>query len=146
VREQQLRADTLCQAEANAAGLPAQTYRAWLSSPFLSAAVRISRNAPFMTPNRMRVANSLSDLTDGNIANPINIHADGGVADASFTAAVTGTDTTGGPTGSTCGGNWSDQAGFFTYGYPLATNFSWTIQTSAMCGFNMLPVYCMRAQ
>ena len=63
-------ADSICQTRANAAGLTG-TYKAWLSTGSTNAKSRIP-NVPYELVNGTTVANSIADLTDGSLQNPIN--------------------------------------------------------------------------
>ena len=77
-------ADARCQGLADAAGLPG-TYRAWLSSTTESPSTRfIQSEGPYVLVNGTLIANSWTDLTDGALANPINLTERGTAPPASF--------------------------------------------------------------
>ncbi len=70
-------ADDKCQTEADAAGLPG-VYKAWLSSSTRGPNVRFTRfTGPYRRVDGEIVANDWSDLTDGTIANRIDVAANG---------------------------------------------------------------------
>lgn len=65
-------ADNACQARATAAGLPG-TYKAWLSDSATSATSRLAHpSVPYKLVDGTLIANSWTDLTDGDLQNPIN--------------------------------------------------------------------------
>jgi hypothetical protein len=71
-------ADAECQSAAEAAGLPG-VYMAWLSAtPMAEVATRFSHDGgPFVRPDGEVIAEDWADLTDGSLAAPIDITADG---------------------------------------------------------------------
>lgn len=71
----QTTADSICQSEADDAGLLG-TYRAFLSTTSRSAASRLA-DAAYVRPDGVSVARSLADLVDGAIQNAINVNAAG---------------------------------------------------------------------
>ena len=65
-------ADARCQAAAREAGLPG-VFRAWLSTAAEPAGARIARkDVPYVMPGGIRVADNYADLTDGDLAHPID--------------------------------------------------------------------------
>lgn len=74
-------ADSQCQSEADAAGLPGE-YAAWLSGILTSDEARdVLRQFPgdFVLPDGTKVADGWSDLTDGTLDHQINMRANGTV-------------------------------------------------------------------
>ena len=79
-------ADARCQAAARQAGLPG-VFRAWLSTPAEPAGARIAhRNVPYVMPGGIRVADTYADLTDGDLAHPIDRTASGAAVASPFLA------------------------------------------------------------
>ena len=70
-------ADAICQGEADRAGLGG-TFVAWLSTSDTDARDRVD-DVLYRRLDGQLVAVDLNDLTDGSIANPINLDVDGGV-------------------------------------------------------------------
>ena len=65
-------ADARCQAAARQAGLPG-VFRAWLSTAAIPAGARIAhKDVPYVMPGGIRVADNYADLTDGELAHPID--------------------------------------------------------------------------
>lgn len=65
-------ADARCQDAARQAGLPG-VFRAWLSTAAQPAGARLARkDAPYVLPDGARVADNFADLTDGELAHPID--------------------------------------------------------------------------
>ena len=65
-------ADARCQAAARHAGLPG-VFRAWLSTAAKPAGARIAhKDVPYVMPGGIRVADNYADLTDGELAHPID--------------------------------------------------------------------------
>ncbi len=64
--------DLHCQTLANAASLPG-TYKAWISDSTGSPSTRFTRGGPYQLVDGTLIANDWADLTDGSIANPINL-------------------------------------------------------------------------
>ena len=72
-------ADAICDARAQQAGLlPAQGYRAWLSTTTVDAITRLA-DQRFVLVDGRDVAQTLADLTDGQLAAPIEISELGAV-------------------------------------------------------------------
>ncbi|MCO4772992.1 MAG: hypothetical protein KDA24_23365, partial [Deltaproteobacteria bacterium] len=88
-------ADAVCQTRANAAGLGG-TYKAWISGSSYSSspASRFTRSTsvPYVRVDGALVANNWADLTDGTIANPINIDEFGNTQTYSFAWSFTRVD------------------------------------------------------
>ena len=65
-------ADARCQAAARRAGLPG-VFRAWLSTSAQPAGARVvHKDVPYVMPAGIRVADNYHDLTDGQLAHPID--------------------------------------------------------------------------
>ncbi|OGE19783.1 hypothetical protein A2871_02250 [Candidatus Daviesbacteria bacterium RIFCSPHIGHO2_01_FULL_41_23] len=130
-------ADQRCQQLADAAGIGSSsgqglTYKAWLSdNAGNSPSTRFTRSSvPYRLVGGTLVANNWSDLTDGNLASPINKDE----TDTSRTKVVfSATGTNGSYSGTyTCsnwsgtdGGGWNDNGS----GYSLFTDWRWTRST-----------------
>jgi WD40 repeat protein len=73
-------ADTICQAEADgpASIVPSGTYLAWLSDGTDSPDTRFTKSShPYMLPDRTKIAEDFTDLTNGSILHTINIDPTG---------------------------------------------------------------------
>ena len=65
-------ADARCREAARQAGLPG-VFRAWLSTADEPAGARIvHKDVPYVMPGGIRVADNYADLTDGDLAHPID--------------------------------------------------------------------------
>ena len=76
-------ADTICNDEAVAAGLPG-VYKAWLADQTAASAPASSffqATGPYVMPDGTQVADDWADLTDGSLDNFITVTADGGSAE-----------------------------------------------------------------
>ena len=131
-------ANALCQTHATDAGLDG-TYQAWVSNGSVNPSIsfdRTSDSIPYYLVNAEKVADNWSDLTDGDIENPINADENGNIV-PSGTRVWTGTryDVTVGQ-GSQCN-NWvaggSNQYG--SIGSTDNTDALWTYEggTAARC-------------
>ena len=79
-------ADARCQAAARQAGLPG-VFRAWLSTAVEPAAARIAhKDVPYVMPGGIRVADNYADLTDGELAHPIDRTEHGSAVPSPFLA------------------------------------------------------------
>lgn len=122
-------ADAICGAEASAAGLSG-TYLAWISSSTTSPAVRMTRDSrAFARPDGVLIANDWADLTDGNLAAPIERNAAGGTpASACNTNASpvwTATDPTGHSSGASCV-DWTNASDMTHPGFYYQSDARWT--------------------
>ncbi len=73
-------ADAKCQAEADGAAsiVPSGTYLAWLSDGTNSPDTRFTKSShPYMLPERTKIAEDFTDLTDGSILHTINMDPTG---------------------------------------------------------------------
>jgi len=76
-----LGADEMCQQQASVAGLPG-IYRAWLSTGSSNPESRFTSSPNgYMMPNGSLLATSWNDLTDGSLANKLNITQHGDLID-----------------------------------------------------------------
>lgn len=68
-------ANTICEQSANAAGLPGDNYRAWLSTQITSASEHLyhASNSYILADRSTVVASNWDDLTDGVLLNGINL-------------------------------------------------------------------------
>ena len=93
-------ADTICQNAAISAGLIG-TYKAWLSTGedgYTGTDARqrlIHSPRPYIRTDRVRVAGNWPDLTDGELANPINVDENGDLVNGPNFLVWTGTDASG---------------------------------------------------
>ena len=138
-------ADAICQGEADRAGLGGN-FVAWLSTSDTDARDRVD-DVLYRRLDGQLVAVDLNDLTDGSIANPINLDVDGGLGgSASF--VFTGTLADGTAAAGNCQ-NWTrdfDGVGGVAgagVGQKSLTNSGWTIDPfNFACGAQQLPIYC----
>jgi hypothetical protein len=140
-------ADAICQNLAAAANLPG-SYMAWLStfddvSIIITPSTRFRRSQqPYQRVDGVVVANDWADLTDGNLANPIdkteqnqtrvqqvwtNTLADG--------ITVSADD---------CFDWTSDSLGFGRFGRSNATNLFWTTDVNEFCDNAAQGLYCFQ--
>ncbi|NIP84473.1 MAG: hypothetical protein GTO03_02510 [Planctomycetales bacterium] len=134
--------DTICQREADAVPLGG-SWVAWLSTvnPQVNAVDRLSAGS-FALLDSTPVAASIADLTDGNIANPINLTPTSQVVQG---PVWTGTATTGlpGAPPNDCTG-WT--AGpFGWYGEASRSDGGWTFVDTLPCD-DALRLYCFEVQ
>ncbi len=115
-------ADSLCQAEAEAASLPG-TWTAWISNSSTDAQDRITDGIYRLRTVTTVVANSKADLTDGTLNNAINLNASGGTETGGVWTgtAVDGTEGT-----SHCTDWGVHSADTATIGDSSATDSTWT--------------------
>ena len=125
-------ADSLCQAEADNAGL-AGNYRAWLSDSFQSPAVEFTQlTTPYILPDGAVIAESYVDLTDGIIDTPVSVSPNLSTPGNNLVWSATATDGTAisAPNGAQpfCN-NWSSSNSLNEthIGDSTATSASWTI-------------------
>jgi hypothetical protein len=121
-------ADAECASLAAAASLPSNTYKAWLSTSTLNAATKFGTARGFVRPDGRPFADQVSDITAGNILNPLILDEGGnnlahqivwtGTTDAGIASAfacgdwLIGTGVSFGELGESTGGAgaWSDDA------------------------------------
>lgn len=141
-------ADSLCQIEADNAGLLG-SYRAWLSDSSQSPAAEFTQfTTPYIRPDGVVVADTYTDLTDGNISTPISIT--GTLKTPSNSFVWTGTGTNGIAMAAPNGlqpfcGNWSsaDSSSETFVGNSTATSAPWTIAPLTVgCGAVSAHLYC----
>lgn len=145
-------ADTLCQKDAVAAGLPG-TYKAWLSDGTTAnspAASFTQSRVAYIRPDAAatEVAANWTGLTSGTLENPINATATGAagyylawsIVNTNGTPALTGS-----PAIASCNG-WTSASSSVggSVAYTGDTNSQWTyIAESATCD-NAIPLYCIQ--
>jgi len=137
-------ADTICDTRAATAGLPANTYIAWVSasgSGGQSAASRI----PFTTrgwvrPDGVPFANTRVELLDGDILAPLRI--DENNVDVGSVLVGTATLATGSTDGADCVG-LSGSGESITFGYSDATRRVWTDANASISCFASVHMYCL---
>ena len=136
-------ADAICQRLADAANVFG-SYKAWLSDSTVSPANRFSMSsAPYIRVDGIRVADSFSDLIDGNLTNPINV--DETSAKPVDDRVWTGTQIDGTTDGREqhCG-NWQSTTGDGSFGVSSDTNRNWTDTLAAdACSISDKRLYCM---
>jgi len=140
-------ADALCQADADAAGLPG-TYKAWISESLASPTTSSPATtfnptfSPYVLPDGTIIANDWADLTDGSIQNPINLTADG-LTTITNGSVWTGTlaDGTAAPTTSETCIEWTALGGTGMSGNPTQTTSDWTNTNTIVCS-GFLRLYC----
>ena len=134
--------DATCQAKADAASLGG-TWMAWASDSTTSPDARFNKSVgPYKLVNGTLIANSYTDLTDGTIANPINIDEFGSAAGGN--RARTGTLSNGlVATGEHCS-DWTNDTQNTPYGavgrYDQ-TNASWSRGAAQFCT-DPTRIYC----
>lgn len=131
--------DTVCQNRANAANLLG-TWKAWLSDSTTNAKDRITDSGPWHLVSGPKVANNISDLTDGTLNAPINRNEFGSVV--STVEVFTGTFYNGLKTTETCN-NWASNSGtdLGSTGTTNQSNQSWSQSSSNYCN-TPSPIYC----
>ena len=131
-------ADSLCEAEANQAGLPG-SYVAWLSTSSVDARDRLTGASGWVRPDGLPVAATIEDLARGRLLYPIDIEAAGNRAPGLNVWTGTGVD--GRAAGGDCGG-WEASVGTTTTGFVGSGPVDWTANTSSIgCGRDAL-LYC----
>ena len=140
-------ADCICQEHADSVGLNA-LYAAWLADDSGSPDTRFVQSfvQPYVRIDNKLVANDWTDLTDGSIANPLNIDENGNAIPTSTTVVWTHVRTN----GTTDGGatddciNWTGGQSFSFGGVGRhgSTGGTWTdVNALANCSV-ALSLYC----
>ncbi|MBI2550208.1 IPT/TIG domain-containing protein [Candidatus Woesearchaeota archaeon] len=138
-------ADNRCQFYANGGGFGG-TWKAWLSTSTVNANTRIT-DATYRRLDNVIVANSMADLTDGSIANRINVSSDGSML--GFQYVWTGTTAAGVyPGGSSTTYSCSDWASSSSShsgigGFTSYTTSSWTYGSRLTCN-SLERLYCFK--
>jgi len=144
-------ADNICQGVANNAGLGG-SWKAWISQSGSSPSTRFTQSStPYILLNGTVIANNWADLTDGTLANPINIDENGQVqtsVSAWSNTTISGTfdsNSNGGCGGTVCGswtiGGSCNNPNCGQTGNSGATDQNWTRGGAACCHVNMR-LYC----
>jgi len=97
-------ADQQCQARAEAAGLPKNTYRAWLSASSVNAIDRLGEARGWVRVDGKPFADSKADLAAGKIFYPIRVNEFGVYEDSPYERVWTGTYSSGIVSEDTCNG------------------------------------------
>lgn len=138
-------ADQRCQSLAAKAGLSNPlTFKAWLSTPGMSASERLLHSrGRYVLANGLVVAQSWEALTSGTIENPIMVDEHSETQD---TLAWTGTLATGEPAlGSEFCEDWDDNSGLLKYGgvgVSASSDSTWSFFDQGPCG-SELRLYCV---
>jgi hypothetical protein len=149
-----LGADEFCNDLAFQAGLPGD-YLAWNSTVLSYPNFDFVQEGVYIRTDEQVIANSYEDLTDGNIAHPINLDENGfatavmGVAGCNNVTSPVWSNTT--PFGEFAGGSactgWTINSNITTatIGTALATDASWSQipNCNVPCG-SFLPIYCVQ--
>ena len=133
-------ADELCDAAAAAGGLPG-TYAAWLSTSTVDARDRLDGFRGWIRPDRKEFADSIADLTSGQVFHPIRLDELGRdvVRD---TRVFTGTEPDGTVDGIMHCGNWSSYGGLTAHlGEASGGTGYWTDSTWTSCSADHR-IYC----
>ncbi len=135
-------ADAKCQARAQAAGLTG-TWKAWLSAIDGDARDRIT-NHEYVRTDGALVAINLDDLTDGTIANPINIDENGNkVTSNPFPWTATKSSGVLKTASATCdSSSWTSMAGLGWIGAADYTDGMWTETALASACGTTKRLYC----
>jgi hypothetical protein len=134
-------ADALCARHATAVALDG-TYKAWLSTVSVSAASRLTRsNGPYERTDGVVVASNWADLTDGNLAAPINRDEIGAPVEAGVWTgtAIDGASYTEGD----CDGFTNPSGGRALCGQSDTGTESWTEDYVPPCS-SYLRLYCLQ--
>ena len=138
-------ADAICQEDAENWGLSG-TYMAWLSDSQTSAADRLPHSThPYVLTDGTQIAANWDDLTDGTLAAPINVYANGTSAGVG-TSVATGTWADGMAAPSSTCEDWTSSAMGVTinYGSNAQMNSNWSLnpQNFSPCSTNK-SLYCI---
>lgn len=137
-------ADQRCRSlAAKAALLRPETFRAWLSTPTMSAADRLSHSrGRYTLVNGLVIANDWASLTSGSLLNTITVDEHSQSQDS---RVWTGTLADGQPAvGSEFCGDWDDNSGLLLFGgagRSLAADSGWTFFVQEECG-SQYRLYC----
>jgi len=137
-------ADQRCRSLAAKAGLlRPETFRAWLSTPTMSAADRLSHSrGRYTLVNGLVIANDWASLTSGSLLNTITADENSQSQD---TRVWTGTLADGQPAvGSEFCGDWDDDSGLLLFGgagRSLAADSGWSFFDQSECG-SQYRLYC----
>lgn len=100
-------ADQMCQARATAAGLPQNTYKAWLSTSSVNAIDRLGSARGWVRVDGKPFADTKADIAAGKIFHPLRVDENGAfITDPTKLTVWTGTQLNGtvNPSGRTCDG------------------------------------------
>lgn len=120
-------ADTICRARAAAAGLDdPNSFKAWLSDSMTAAKDRFLNDGRWVRLDGVKIADSLAELTDGQLFTSINVTETGVYTDG-FTRVWTASGQDGMLIGGACN-NWTDgsDSAQGRQGYSIDTAHGWT--------------------
>lgn len=136
-------ADAICNQRARSAQLPG-TYKAWLSDISGSVAnSRFIRNpGPYVLVNGTRIANTWSDVTDGNLRAPINVTEYNQPAVTNFVWTSTHPNSL---WSGDCCHNWTTNSNIWrgNYGSFNQTDYRWTAAGYVQCNLEN-HLYCFQ--
>ena len=141
-------ADTLCQNQADQAGLSG-TYYAWIadsnatSEPAQRFSAQIRGSLPIYKTNGAKVADDWTDLTDGTLDSTINITAFGTATVEGGFDVFSNVDTDGTQLGTTntCS-DYTSGTGNFERGRKDLSNSNWTNAGTTACSGGQALLYC----
>ena len=131
-------ADTICKNRAQDLGLPNHDkFKAWLSDDSINAIDRFSSDGPWYRLDGVKVADSKTDLTDGELFTSINYTGTSYIGDVVWT----GTTVDGQYNSPSCA-NWTSEiTGNGSYGISTYINQYWTEGMNHNCSFSA-GLYC----
>lgn len=133
-------ANTICQQLAQDAGLDnSANYKAWISDSATSAITNITSDGPWYRLDGVKVADTRTDLFDGNIFTAISQTETGAYVSG---AVWTGTNYTGAGVGAHCN-DWTDATDSYLgwAGIANLANTQWSIWSTNSCN-NLRTLYC----
>ena len=135
-------ADAICQARADAAGLPG-TYRAWLSGPGVDARDRLAGASGWIRPDGRPFARDLTQILDGRFYYPLLLDEKGAVPQTWWVWTGTTLDGLGYDDGGDWCAGWTSNDGelYAVQGDFEAGRPSWTESFSSSCA-NSARLYC----
>ena len=137
-------AGTICDTEANNAGLVGTSWTAWLSTSSVNARDRITPASEYRLVDNTVVANGIGDLTDGTIDHAIDKDASGTIVTSGFPYAWTATSLGGNWSGSAHCDNWTNNTNsqFPTLGSWTAVDDRWTASGASSNCLGFRHLYC----
>jgi hypothetical protein len=141
-------ADQICQTAATAATLPG-TFKAWLANATVAPINRMTKHTgPYQLVSGTVVAQGFTDLTDGNLAHPIDRDEAGALSMGRFVCrggeVWSNVDGTGGGRPGGCGGWTSATLADGVAGNVTNMDLMWTVGDCSVIGCaSDLPIYCI---
>jgi trimeric autotransporter adhesin len=132
-------ADSLCKSLAFNAGLPSNTYRAWLSTTAETARQRLGAARGWVRPDGKPFADEITTLVSGVIYYPLRVTERGD--DVVTESVATATTASGGLHANDCSGLVGGTAEQIAIGVSDATTNRWTATSSQSCSTS-LRLYC----